>query len=381
MQVILLPRGSGPSRNFQLRIAVAGAAVAAVLVAALLGGGYLGYRIGAIADDRNAEIDTTIAGVPAVDVLKPAAERSGGKAGRVSGHEATDAGVSNDNAYARVDPHSPVVPHTMLTAVQNTPRYPGAARHVDELRRSVDEQRHMLREARRRLGDQLESLGQRLGRIQAHVTRLNALGQRLTDMAGLDRGEFSFDGLPAIGGPDRSVPWEPGQPPDFAESLEMIEIALEEKETELSILEALLTDRELHEKQYPRGWPTASGGWMSSSYGYRTDPFTGRRAFHSGVDIAARSGSEIRAMAAGVVSFAGRKPGYGLVVEINHGNGYETRYAHAREITARPGYRVEKGDAIALIGSTGRSTGPHVHVEVLKNGETINPYDHLHSSG
>ena len=86
-------------------------------------------------------------------------------------------------------------------------------------------------------------------------------------------------------------------------------------------------------------------------------------------------------MAAGVVTFAGRKPGYGLVIEINHGNGYETRYAHAQELVAKPGDRVEKGDPIALVGRTGRATGTHVHIEVMKNGKAVNPDEHLHSSG
>jgi murein DD-endopeptidase MepM/ murein hydrolase activator NlpD len=168
--------------------------------------------------------------------------------------------------------------------------------------------------------------------------------------------------------------------PELGESLAQLEVALRQKENELSILEALLTDRELHQKQYPQGWPTASG-WMSSAYGKRTDPFTGRTAFHEGVDIAARDGSEIRAMAAGVVTFAGNKSGYGLVVEINHGNGFQTRYAHAKKVIAEVGDRVEKGDTVALVGSTGRSTGSHVHFEVIKNGKVVNPHEHLNASG
>lgn len=353
MQVIILPNGSGPSRNYRVRLALTGAVVAVVLGAVGAGGAYLGYSAApntaaplAVAE-ANPSTATAASQPPAKPDVRPSI-----------------------SARARVVNNSIV---DKLAAAN--------AGKVASLRASLDEQRRMLRESRRRLNDHVESLGQRLGRIQAHVSRLNALGQRLTHMAGLDRSEFSFDTLPAVGGPERPVPWEDTRQPEFDESLQLIEIALRDKENELSVLEALLTDQELHQKQYPQGWPTSNGGWLSSAYGSRTDPFTGRKAFHDGVDIAVRSGSEIRAMAAGVVSFAGKKSGYGLIVEINHGNGYETRYAHAKELIAKVGDRVEKGDTVALVGSTGRSTGSHVHIEVLRNGKTVNPHDHLNASG
>jgi murein DD-endopeptidase MepM/ murein hydrolase activator NlpD len=346
MQVIFLPNGSGPRRNYHVRLAFAATAAAGLLLAMGASGAYLGYSIGAanLPDPGGAAV---AAATPERVIAQPANE--------------TREQVVN---YRIVDKF----------AAAN-------AEKVAELRIALDEQRRMLEESRRYLSDHIDSLGQRVGQLQAHVSRLNAFGQRLTDMAGLDRSEFSFDTVPAIGGPEHPVPWDGVQEPVFEETLQLLEIALREKENELSVLEALLTDRELREKQYPHGWPTSSGGWLSSAYGHRTDPFTGRQAFHEGVDIAVQAGSEIRAMAAGVVSFSGNKPGYGLVVEINHGNGYETRYAHAKELIAKVGDRVEKGDAVALVGSTGRSTGSHVHIEVLKNGKAINPNDHLNSAG
>lgn len=352
MQVIILPSGSGPRRNYQLRLTLVGAVVAVVLGIMGAGSAYLGYSVARHVDGTAAAPDTT----PQVAALERSPVRPD-----VPASKTRDEQIVN---YRFVDKFAVA-----------------GAEKVAALRASLDEQRRMLRESRRRMNDQVESLGQRLGRIQAHVSRLNALGQRLTDMAGLDRSEFSFDTLPAIGGPERPGPWEGLHEPEFDETLQLIEIALRDKENELSVLEALLRDRELHEKQYPQGWPTSNGGWLSSAYGTRTDPFTGRKAFHEGVDIAVRAGSEIRAMAAGVVSFAGRKSGYGLMVEINHGNGYETRYAHAKELIAKAGDRVEKGDAVALVGSTGRSTGSHVHIEVVMNGKVINPHDHLNTSG
>ncbi len=363
MQVIFLPSGSGPSRHFRLRPTLVGVVAAMVLGTMGAGGAYLGYSLG----EREAS-PASVAELLPDTTLPDAISQSVAAAPEP---RAARPGTHPSMAYRRdSDDGGDGIVYKVVT--------PGAEK-VAALRMSLNEQRQMLHESRRRLSDHIDSLGQRLGRIQAHVSRLNALGQRLTDMAGLDRDEFSFDNLPAIGGPERTGPWEGSQSTEFSETLQLIEIALQDKENELSVLEALLRDRELHEKQYPRGWPTSSG-WLSSAYGHRTDPFTGRKAFHEGVDIAARSGSEIRAMADGVVSFSGRKSGYGLMVEINHGNGYETRYAHAKELIAKVGDRVTKGDTVALVGSTGRSTGSHVHFEVIKNGKTINPHDHLNSS-
>lgn len=338
MQVIFLPSGSGPSRNYRVRVAAVFSVAAGLLFAAASAGGYFGYLAGHHSRGREA--------APQAAMEHGVAEQQRHLLVR--------------DAAARQDTNLPVI----------------SAKKLVSLKEEVDEQRKKLRESRQRLGDQLDSLGQRLGQIQANVSRLNALGQRLTDMAGLDRDEFSFDNPPAMGGPERPAPWGRIHEPELSESLDMIEIALDKKENELQVLEALLTDRALHKKQYPQGWP-AQDGWISSGYGYRTDPFTGRKAFHEGVDIAARPGTRIRALADGVVSYAGRKPGYGLVVEINHGNGYQTRYAHARKLIAKVGQRVRKGDTVALVGSTGRSTGSHVHVEVLKNGQAVNPRMYL----
>jgi murein DD-endopeptidase MepM/ murein hydrolase activator NlpD len=137
-----------------------------------------------------------------------------------------------------------------------------------------------------------------------------------------------------------------------------------------------MLDRKAVEQARPVGWP-ADGGWLSSNFGRRTDPFTGRVAFHEGVDIASKMGSSIRAMGVGVVSFAGQKSGYGLTVEVNHGHGQVTRYAHAQAVLVKVGDRVTKGQPVALVGSTGRSTGPHLHLEVLHNGQAVNPQNYL----
>ena len=227
----------------------------------------------------------------------------------------------------------------------------------------------------------VNALAQRLGYMQAQLLRLNALGQRLTRMGGLDKREFDFTEQPGIGGPEKHVPASL-QPQsrltiqEFTRRADSLQRELERKSERMTALESVLMDRQLQAAVFPNGWPT-EGGWVSSTFGIRTDPFTGRAAYHEGIDIASRMGSPIKAMGGGVVSHSGEKEGYGLVVEINHGNGYTTRYAHARAVLVKVGDRVQKGQDVALVGSSGRSTGPHLHFEVLREGRAVNPASYL----
>lgn len=234
-----------------------------------------------------------------------------------------------------------------------------------------------LEQAERDVEQQLDTFGRRLGRMQAHVSRLNALGKRLTDMAGLETNEFSFDSDPAIGGPMHTGQDQTAT--DLIVALEALERSVLDKSDEMEILESLLVDYDLHSKQFPHGWPVKDG-WISSGYGYRNDPFSGKRTFHSGVDVAGKSGAPIYAVAAGVVTVTKVKSGYGLVIEINHGKGYVTRYAHALATMVETGDRIEKGDAVAVVGSTGRSTGAHLHFEVLRDGKAVNPLKYISAS-
>ena len=235
-----------------------------------------------------------------------------------------------------------------------------------------------LKEAERAVEQQLDILGRRLGHAQARKQRLDELGKRLTSMASLDSDEFDFDAEPALGGPAGDVESDHSAI-ELMSALNSLQYTISRKKDELEILEALLMDRDLQSKQHPNGWPV-HGGWISSGFGYRNDPFNGKRAFHSGVDIASKSGMPIKAVAAGVVTTAKVKSGYGVTVEINHGKGYSTRYAHAREALVAVGDRVDKGDVIATVGSTGRSTGDHLHFEVLRDGKAENPRKYLRSS-
>ncbi len=235
-----------------------------------------------------------------------------------------------------------------------------------------------LKEAERAVEQQLDLLGRRLGHAQARMQRLDALGKRLTSMASLETDEFNFDSEPGMGGPAGALTGEQDAT-ELITALNTLQYTIGRKKDELQILEALLMDRDLQSKQYPKGRPVQDG-WISSGFGYRNDPFNGKRAFHSGVDIAAKSGVPIKVVAAGVVTTSKVEPGYGVTVEVNHGKGYSTRYAHVLESKVKAGERVERGDVIATVGSTGRSTGAHLHFEVLRNGESVNPRKYLRAS-
>ncbi len=241
-------------------------------------------------------------------------------------------------------------------------------------RRELAAQRTAVVETRRNTEAHLNALAQRMGQMQAQLMRLNALGSRLTRMAGLDAREFNFSVEAAMGGPEKSAP--SANPPELMDSLDRLTREIERQQERLSALENLLLDRKLNAAVTPSGWPV-EGGWISSGFGLRADPFNGHQSQHDGVDIASNMGSPILAVGDGVVSHSGEKAGYGLLVEITHESGLTTRYAHTRSVLARVGDRVQKGQAIAQIGTSGRSTGPHLHFEVVRNGTPVNPMRYL----
>jgi murein DD-endopeptidase MepM/ murein hydrolase activator NlpD len=247
------------------------------------------------------------------------------------------------------------------------------------LARELDQQRVDLNAVRGQMQGTVDALAERVGKLNAHLIRLDALGRRVTDLAGLDRGEFNFDEPPPVGGPE-GVPFDGGSPmvPELTAALDTLEAQLENRQRQLVVLESLMSSRSLGERIIPGGWPIV-GGWISSHFGHRSDPFTGRGAFHAGVDFAAPPGSKVIATGPGLVTYSGYKDGYGYVVEITHPTGYVTRYGHNSRNLVREGRTVQKGEAIAVIGSTGRSTGTHVHFEVERDGNKLNPMRYLQS--
>ncbi len=224
---------------------------------------------------------------------------------------------------------------------------------------------------RRRLDDQVATLATRVGRMQAQLLRLDALGKHLTEVAKLKRGEFDFEQPPALGGPLTGAGEGPAVPALDA-MLDSMDAQIDDRRRQLTALQNLIMSRELARQIVPGGRPVESG-YISSLYGQRTDPIEGHQAHHPGIDFAGAAGTQVLAVADGIVSHAGPDGGYGRSIEITHGNGYVTRYAHNAKLLVEPGQTVKRGDPIALMGSTGRSTGTHLHFEVLRDGRSVNP--------
>ncbi len=248
-----------------------------------------------------------------------------------------------------------------------------------EWQSNLEQQKKELARLQQLAQDRANTLAKRLGLMQAQMIRLEALGQRLVEMANLDSGEFDFENPPAQGGPASAGISSSIDPPDFMEALDRLSRQLEDRSSQLEVLESVLMNRNLQAERVPNGRPILQG-WLSSRYGMRTDPFSGKRDFHAGVDFAGKEGSPVVATGAGVVTWAGNRSGYGKLIEINHGGGYATRYGHNRKILVKVGETVKKGQIIGEMGSTGRSTGPHVHFEVLRNGRPVNPAKYIRAA-
>jgi murein DD-endopeptidase MepM/ murein hydrolase activator NlpD len=248
---------------------------------------------------------------------------------------------------------------------------------VSTWREELIQQQSIVDSTRRTLQQNLDALALRIGQMNAHVVRLDALGARLTQMAGLKDGEFDFTSVPSLGGPEEPLAAsEVMQINGVVGALEVLDEQLEDRDRQLTVLEDLLINRKLRDEVRPEGRPVTSG-YVSSQFGSRTDPFTGRRAFHKGVDFAGREGAEVVAVASGVVIWSGERYGYGELVEINHGNGYVTRYAHNVDNLVAVGDTVRRGQVIARMGETGRATGPNLHFEVLLNDRPVDPLTYV----
>ena len=269
-----------------------------------------------------------------------------------------------------------------LVAVSYQLGFDGGVRSEQSSRISIREQQAIERaEALAQLSveaqSRLTAMTRRLATLQAQMTRLDALGLHLTELAGLEVGEFDFSGPPALGGP--SVPLQTDSAPGVLEintQYDVLENYFAGSEVQFEVLAGLLSSEQLRTESTPAGRPIRSG-WQSSSFGSRIDPISGKRAWHTGADFAGRKGSDILAVASGVVSWSGVKAGYGTMIEVSHGDGLSTRYGHNQENLVALGDLVRRGDVIALMGSSGRSTGPHVHFEVFKHGRAVDPASYV----
>ena len=242
---------------------------------------------------------------------------------------------------------------------------------IKKLQQQIKQQDVQLAGVKQDAQRSLDALAVKLGQLQAESTRLNALGERLTQVGKLDDSEFNFGQPPAVGGVEDISGSAYALPSALGTSIDQLATQFDRQQAQLSALQSLLMDAKIESNLKPTGMPVP--GYISSYFGVRADPFDGRSARHTGLDIATPRGTPVHAVAEGMVTFAGVRNGYGNVVEIDHGNGYMTRYAHNSKLDVHAGQHVQVGSVIANAGSTGRSTGSHVHFEVWYDGRVINP--------
>lgn len=240
---------------------------------------------------------------------------------------------------------------------------------VDMLQADMQAERARIAEAQR----EVNAMGVRLAELQAQANRLNALGERLARNSNLADGEFDFNSpVPQGGvGPVRQM-----TAAELRGGMAALQERFDASGEQLSLLDTLLASRQQQRDAVPSRLPIL-GSYITSYFGGRADPFSGGSAFHKGIDFAADVGDPVLAVADGVVSYAGDRSGYGHTVEIDHGNGYVTRYAHNSRLGVQVGDLVRAGDEVAKAGSSGRSTGAHVHFEVWRDGHVVNPRAYL----
>jgi len=227
--------------------------------------------------------------------------------------------------------------------------------------------------ARQFVQQNLNAMAVKLGEMQAQLARLDALGDRLSTLAGIRPQEFRFSEAPGLGGAQpTALPPQNLSLAEFGEKLYVVSRQMENRTDMLGVLEAQLFEQAVKKKLMPTMMPV-NAPFNASGFGMRIDPFTGMQAMHEGVDFLADFGTPIAAAAGGVVIFAGFHPQYGNVVDIDHGNDLVTRYAHASKLYVREGDVVKRGRHISDVGTTGRSTGPHLHFEVRFKGVAQNP--------
>jgi murein DD-endopeptidase MepM/ murein hydrolase activator NlpD len=286
-------------------------------------------------------------------------------------------------AQIRLAPHT----HALCTRVQARPLFATGALLVTgtlcglgayagfdghetaHLRALTDQQHAQIENTRREAQREVNALAARMGELQAEANRLNALGDRLTRIGQLNDGEFDFNKPVGIGG---EGPVRDMRAVDLRSGMHQLGGQLKDSGQQLSVLESLLFNRQLDRSAMPSREPIANS-YITSPFGGRADPFGGGSGYHKGIDFHANMGDPVMAVADGVVSYAGVRSGYGNVVEVDHGNGYVTRYAHNSRLLVQVGDLVRSGQQVARAGSTGRSTGAHVHFEVWENGRVVNP--------
>ena len=234
--------------------------------------------------------------------------------------------------------------------------------------------------AREFVQQNLNAMAVKLGEMQAQLTRLDALGERLSSVAGIKPQEFRLNEPPGLGGA-QSVSYPPQDLTmrEFNQRLEMLSRQMENRTDLLGVLEAQMFEQAVKKKLLPTMLPV-NASFNSSTFGVRIDPFTGQNTMHEGIDFMVDPGTPVVSAAGGVVHFAGMHPQYGYMIDIDHGNDLVTRYAHCSRLLVKEGDFVQRGRKIALSGATGRATGPHLHFEVRYRGSAQNPARFLYAT-
>ncbi|MDX8403934.1 MAG: peptidoglycan DD-metalloendopeptidase family protein [Mariprofundaceae bacterium] len=243
--------------------------------------------------------------------------------------------------------------------------------HLDLARSMHEQEINRLHEQVSAEQQKMSVYARTLGQLQAKISRLDSLGEKLVKVASLDKKEFDFGLQPAFGGP-RLIQSPVNADLGLHDRVQHASSRLSNLDTQLAAIDYLLQGSREEKNARPHAWPS-EGGWLSSHYGMRADPFTGERAVHRGVDIANRFGAPVLAASRGVITFAGKMKDFGYMIDIEHGYGYKTRYGHLSSLAVKVGDEVSDNQLIGRVGSTGRSTGPHVHYEVHRNGRTLDP--------
>ena len=256
-----------------------------------------------------------------------------------------------------------------------TLRYAAATQHPLLQAIVLADQRQEAIKTQQMVHGHLNAMALKLGDLQAQMLRLDGLGEHLARVAGLKPQELPSlqpGRVPGRGGADSSQPSQALSVTEFSDLLAKLSRQVDERSDQLGVLEALLVQDSANRRFLPTLAPVVDG-WFSSNFGYRIDPFTGMKAFHDGIDFPADPGTPVIAAASGKVIESGYHPQDGKILAIDHGNGLVSRYAHASRVLVGEGDLVVRGQQVAAVGSTGRSTGPHLHFEVRLNGVPQNP--------
>ncbi len=248
---------------------------------------------------------------------------------------------------------------------------------IASLKEMVSKERENLQQVKANTENNLDALAIKLGSLQAKLLRLEAIGERLVSAVDVDIDKEVFKEAPAMGSASDGEEGRAQTSLDLLMGIDRLSDQLATQDKQLSTLEKVLTERDVKKEVVPSGMPVK--GYISSGFGGRVHPISGKYKGHQGVDIPGKTGTKIKAVAGGVVVASKRISGYGNMVEVKHADGYSTLYAHNKRNIVKKGDIIEKGQSVALLGSTGRSTGPHVHFEVRKHGKAVNPMRYINT--